>query len=268
MQKDAKGAPIDAAAAHLDPVGGAQAPRRKRDAAALWRAVAGMAIALALASLIVMLEFTGKANHRAARLRLHADAMLSRIARLESQAASARARVAAAHRELAAAQSLRELLRAPDAVRLDLSPPAAPSATAADKTAPPAARERPEATLALAQSERRAVLIVSRLKAPAAGAIFVLWWSAKHGAPAKAAEFTTAADGSAVLSAALPARFAVASAMITAEPAAKGGATGATPALGVPATSGGDGAKAAGGAAVAEHAAPSGPVLLRGTLAR
>jgi hypothetical protein len=153
-------------------------------------------------------------------------------------------------------------LRAPDAVMLQLSPPAAPAA-AADRMPPPAARERPQATLALAQSERHAVLMVSRLKAPAADATFVLWWSAKHGAPARAAEFTTAADGSAVLSAALPARFAVASAMITAEPAAKAGASGAPGAPGVP---GGGGAE--GAAAPTARMAPSGPVLLRGTLAR
>jgi len=265
MQKEAKGAPIDAAAAHLDPAGGAKAPRRKREAAALWRAVAGMAISLALACLIVMLKFTGEANHRAARIRRHADALLSRIARLESQVASERARIAAANRELAAAQSLRGLLRAPDAVMLQLSPPTVPAATAADKTPPPAERERAEATLALAPSERRAVLMVSRLKAPAADTIFVLWWGASRGAPVRAAaEFTTAADGSAVLSAALPARFAVASAMITAERAAKGGAPGA---LGAPAAADGDGAKAA-GVSEAEHTAPSGPVLLRGALAR
>ena len=260
MQKEGKGDPIDAAAANLDPAGGTEAPRRRREAAALWRAVAGMAIALALACLIVMLEFTSGANYRAARIHRHADALLSRIARLESQAASARARAAETHRELAAAQSLRELLQARDAVMLQLSPPPAPAATAADRTPPPAARERPQATLALAQSERRAVLMVSRLKAPTADTIFVLWWSAKHGAPARAAEFTTAADGGAVLSAALPTRFAVASAIITVEPAAKGGAPGAP---GVP-----DGGGAEGAAAPTARMAPSGPVLLRGTLAR
>jgi len=258
MQQEGKEAPIDAAAAHLDPAGGAEAPRRKRDAAALWRSVAGMAISLALAFLIVMLEFTAEANHRTARIRRHADALLSRIARLESEVASARARIAAANQELAAARALRGLLRAPDAVMLQLSPPAGPAATAANKMPPPAARERPEATLVLAPSERRAVLMVSRMKAPAADTVFVLWWSAIHRAPVRAAEFTTAADGSAVLSAALPWGFAVALAMITAERAAKGGA---------PGTPGGTGAEEA-GAHTPEHASPSGPVLLRGALAR
>ncbi|MGZ6243975.1 MAG: hypothetical protein ACXWN9_15505, partial [Candidatus Binataceae bacterium] len=107
MQQEDKGAPIDADATQLQHSGAAETPPRKRDAVALWRALAGMAISLALACLIVMLEFTGLAVHRADRMHRRSNAMLSRVARLENQMAAAHAQIAAAHRDLAAAESWR-----------------------------------------------------------------------------------------------------------------------------------------------------------------
>jgi hypothetical protein len=236
MQQEAKEAPIDAAAAAelKRPEGAAGAPPHMRDAAALWRAFAGMAISLALACFIVMLEFTGQAANRADRMHRHADALRSQVARLESEVEAERARIATAHGELAAAEELRAILRAPDAGLLAL----APSSGLGARGAPGAGALRlPQAALALAPREGRAVLIVAGLKSAANDTLFVLWWSASHRAPVRAAEFRTAADGSALVEAALPAGLEVTAAMVTAE---RGGQAGAAP----------------------------GPVLLRGMLAR
>jgi len=278
MQQQVKEAPIDADRAqieHPQPTGEAAPRRGRRDPAALWRALSGMAISLALACLIVMLEFTGQAAHRADRMHRHADALFSRVVRLEMEIAAERARISTAHRELAAAESLRALLRAPDAGMLLLSAPHAAHAVASD--------ERPEATLALAPAEHRAVLMVAGLKPAANETLFVLWWNAAQGAPVKAAEFRTAADGSALLTAALPPGFEVTAAMITVERAATAGASngsaatleaGAANSAGVANSAGsGKSAPASADASPAAHAAseqavPAGPVLLRGTLAR
>ncbi|MGB6565178.1 MAG: hypothetical protein WBE69_21440, partial [Candidatus Binataceae bacterium] len=118
MQQEVKEAPIDAAAAQLKRAGDAEGAPHRRDSAALWRALAGMAISLALACIIVMLELTGQVAHRADRMHRHAEALRSRVARLESEIAGERARIATAHRELAAAEELRAILRAPDAAML------------------------------------------------------------------------------------------------------------------------------------------------------
>ena len=278
IQEQVKEAPIDADRAqieHPQPTGEAAPRRGRRDPAALWRALAGMAISLALACLIVMLEFTGQAAHRAARMRRHADALFSRVVRLEMEIAAERARISTAHRELAAAESLRALLRAPDAGMLLLSAPRRAHAAASD--------ERPEATLALAPAEHRAVLMVAGLKSAANDMLFVLWWNAARGAPVKAAEFRTAADGSALLTAALPPGLAVTAAMITVERAATARASNgsvATPEVGAASSAGaansagsGNSTPAPADAAPAAHTAsvqavPAGPVLLRGALAR
>lgn len=267
MQQQVKEAPIDAEAGQLKRAEAGEIVPRRRDAAALWRAMAGMAISLALAFLIVMLELTGRAAYRADRSHRHAEALRSRISRLESEVADERARIATAHRELAAAEELRAILRAPDADMLPLAPPsvpratAGPGATAAPRSsrsavAPGAAdapgagvSRRPQATLALAPREHRAVLIVAGLKSGADDTLFVLWWSSARGAAVRAAEFRTAADGSALVTAALPAGLDVTAAIITAEHGAESGA-------------------AANAGAASAPAAAMGRILLRGTLAR
>jgi hypothetical protein len=170
-----------------------------------------------------------------------ADSLLSKVSRLDAEVVAERVRIAAARHELAATEALRVLLHARDVAMLLLSPPAAggPSAAAA---------QHPVAMLAIGPEEHRAVLMVTGLKPPAADTTFVLWWSASHGAPIRAAEFRTAADGSALVTAALPPIRGVAAAMVTAERAATADTT-----------------KAAGASA---QPGPSGPVQLRGALAR
>ena len=240
MQQQIKEAPIDAEAAHVQPAQAIDAAPRARAAAARWRALAGMAISLMLACLVITLEYTNQAIHRALRMSRHANALLSRVSRLESEIAGERAQIAAAHRELAATRTLRTLLRAPDADLLRLSPP------------PPvghriAAAHRAEAMLALSSRERSAVIMVVGLKPPADDTLFVLWWSIPHAAPIRAAEFRTPADGSALVMASMPPGIEVSAAMITAERAVKDSA-GNTNSRTAP-------------------TAPSGSVELRGTIA-
>jgi hypothetical protein len=236
-----KEATIEAEARQIQPSQTAQTASHKRDPAALWRAVAGMALSVALACLIVMLEFTGQAAQRAARMHRRADSLLSKVSRLDAEVVAERVRIAAARHELAATEALRVLLHARDVAMLLLSPPAAGGHSAA-------AAQHPVAMLAIGPEEHRAVLMVTGLKPPAADTTFVLWWSASHGAPIRAAEFRTAADGSALVTAALPPIPGVAAAMVTAERAATADTT-----------------KAAGASA---QPGPSGPVQLRGALAR
>ncbi len=124
MQQQIKEEPIDADAAQLQRAQAGEAAPHARDTAALWRAAAGMAISLALACAIVMLEFTGQAAHRADRVNRLAGGLLSKVSRLEVQD-SGRARADLPPRIANSPQheTLRALLRAPDAGMLRLLPP-------------------------------------------------------------------------------------------------------------------------------------------------
>jgi hypothetical protein len=95
---------------------------RPREAAALWRALAGMVLSLALACVIVAFEFSTQATHRANRLRTRLKALTLKVHKLEAQIGAQRARLAAARRELGAAETLRAVLLAPDATTIRLIP--------------------------------------------------------------------------------------------------------------------------------------------------
>jgi hypothetical protein len=110
------------------------------------------------------------------------------------------------------------------------------------------------------------VLIVAGLKSAANDTLFVLWWSAARGAAVRAAEFRTAADGSALVAAALPDGLEVTAAMVTAEHGAESVAAAAN--ASAAATGGAAAGADAAASAASAPAAPAGPVLLRGTLAR
>lgn len=196
-------------------------PQHGRDTAALWRAIAGMAVSVALACLIVMLEFAGESNRHADRIHRRVQALSARVSRLNGQIASARARAMAANRELQAGQALREILRAPDAVMLALGP-AQLQAGAASKagTSFAGAEKAAAGTLVLSAHEGRGVLIVSGLKPSAAGDNFALWCAGSHGTPIRAARFRAAPDGSALVTFALPAATGVSSAAVVAEESA------------------------------------------------
>lgn len=216
MQQQVEETPIDAAMAQTPSLRADASAPRKREPAALWRALAGMALSIALACVIVMLEFTSNAAHRADRLHRRAETLLGRVSRLQTEIAGERARIDTERRELAAVEALRALLRAPDAAMMELiSPPASPAAVGGHKLAP---ARRPEATLALAPKEHRAVLMVTGFTPTAADMLLVLWWRGAHGgSPIRAVGFRTAGDGSAIVMAAIPPGLEVTGATITLE---------------------------------------------------
>jgi hypothetical protein len=180
-------------------------PQHAGDTSARWRAIAGMAISVALACLIVMLEFTGESNRHASRIHRRVEALTARLSRLNGQIASERARVSAANREFQGEQALHAVLRAPDAAMLPLAPGRIRTGPAAKLgTAIAGVQGAPAATLVLSAQERRGVLIVTGLRSPAADRKFAIWCARPHEVPVRAAEFQPAPDGSALVAFTLP----------------------------------------------------------------
>ncbi len=201
-------------------------------AAALWRALAGMALSLALACVIVAIEFSTQATYRANRIQRRLGTLSLRVRRLKAEVVAGRARLAAARREVGASEALRTVLLAPDLRTIRLVPSrgaGAKQAAAALNTAPsraPADADGPGALLAFSPKQHRAVLQAAGIGASPHDRVFVLWWRAAHGTVLRAGEFRTAANGSALVALPLPDGFVPAAAMVTAESA---GADGSTP---------------------------------------
>jgi hypothetical protein len=199
----------------------AESGPRRRETVRLWRAVAGMALSIALACAIVVLESSGQAAHHVGRLQARIRVLLSRLYKTQAEVASERQRLAALQQELASSETLRTVLLAPDLAVMRLAALTAAARRSAGTV------KGPGALLAFSPKQHRAMLRVTGLPAPPKDKTFVLWWSAIHGEPAKAVEFvTTPPDGRALLLVALPPAFNPAAAMVTIENA---GAAGTAP---------------------------------------
>ena len=175
-------------AAPLSDGGSAPTPRMSR--AGLWRAVAGMAVALAIASAIVAFDLSRDLVSRSSNYRTRITSLNKRVKNLKAEAASSRERLASARKEIAARDRLNAILTAPDLKAVKLAPP-----TSADVAA---------GIVKLSPKAGGAVLTASGLPAPIGSQVYDAWWMFKQAPPAKAAEFRSAIDGTAMVYLDLP----------------------------------------------------------------
>src|SRR5690242_13629067 len=156
----------------------------------LWRAVAGMAAALALACAIVAFEISHELIHRTSTYRSRISTLNRRVKHLKEEAASSKERLATARKEIAARDRLNAILSAPDLRAIKLAP-----ATSADPAA---------GIVKLSLKAGGAVLTASGLPAPNGSEVYDAWWMVKGAPPAKAGEFRSSADGTAMVYLDLP----------------------------------------------------------------
>lgn len=172
----------------LSSAGGATTPRMSR--AGLWRAVAGMAVALALACGIVAFEISHELIYRTSTYRTRITSLNRRVKHLKQEAATSKERLATARREIAARDRLNVILSAPDLKAIKLAP-----ANSADIAA---------GIVKMSRKAGGAVLTASGLPAPIGSQVYDAWWMFKQAPPAKAAEFRSAIDGTAMVYLDLP----------------------------------------------------------------
>jgi hypothetical protein len=155
----------------------------------LWRAVAGMAVALALAASIVTVDLSHELAERIGHYR-------SRIASLNRSVDTLRREKSADEKRLAAARAEikeRELLESRDRIKaISLAPD-----RKSIKLVAPSAADGVSAMVTISAKMGGGVLNARGLAAPAEGQVYDAWWMLKDAPPAKAAEFRSAADGSA-----------------------------------------------------------------------
>lgn len=156
---------------------------------ALWRALAGMAIAVALACAMVALETSSELFHRNAYYHRRLLRLIGHIHEMRGQIDSADRELAGMRDEDAAHSRLPLILAASDVRLFRLSPPRNVDG---------------KGFVAISRKVASAVIEVSDLPPPAAGQNYTLWWTFDRHAPVKAVQFRTAADGRAAILAKLP----------------------------------------------------------------
>lgn len=155
-----------------------------RRRAALWRAVAGMAAALMLAGLIVAYDISHQIVQTSSYYRTRIVELRKKVRRLSDQAEESEMRLATARKELAARNRIQAILLAPDMVSIKLSPPGR--------------NDSGSGTVALSRKAGAGIFKGAGLTPPADGQVYDLWWIMKKSPPAKAGEFRSLPDGSAL----------------------------------------------------------------------
>jgi hypothetical protein len=143
-----------------------------------WGAMAGMAVALVIACIVVAAEMVGEFGQIASHFRRRADHLQARVSQMEARLNRADREVAEMRSQAASHAEFDRILAAPDAQLIRLEPPAP--------------RHGPGAALVVSQKLSAAALDVANLP-PVAGHDYQLWWIAKRGAPVAAIQFNPTA---------------------------------------------------------------------------
>ena len=173
--------------------------------AGFWRAVAGMALAIAVACIMVTLETSSELSYRSATYRRRVHQLSSSLERMRGEIATADQQLATMRGNVLVRDTLNRILAASDVRLIRLQPIDSGTKTGA--------------TIALSRKLSRAVLEVEGLPPAPPGQIYRLWWTLERGTMVAAAEFQTTIGRRAMVPAQLPpGGDAVAGAVVTAEP--------------------------------------------------
>ena len=172
-------------------VGSAALPEQTNETrrSGLWRAVAGMLAALALAAVIVAIEMSHELISRVTHYRTRIATLNRRVDTLKEKARADEQRLADAREEI----KERKLMASKDRIKAILIAPDRKTI----KLAPADANGLASATATISAKMGGAVLNARGLPSPPEGQVYDAWWMLRDGPPAKAAEFRSMIDGSA-----------------------------------------------------------------------
>ena len=151
----------------------------------LWRAIAGMAVALAIAAGIVAVDLSHELVSRISGYRSRIAKLNQSVDRLKHEAALDRQRLALARAEL----KERKLMQSKDRIKAILIAPD-------HRTFKLGAANADRGTLTYSGAMGGGVLSAKGLPPPPNGQVYDAWWMFTNAPPAKAAEFRSAPDGS------------------------------------------------------------------------
>jgi hypothetical protein len=161
---------------------------------ALWRAIAGMAVALALAAGIVVIDLSHELIERISHYRSRIASLNRSVNTLKREKDADEKRLADARNEI----KERELMAWRDRIRaIMLAPDRKTIKLVATTPQVPLSELLASGTVTISAKMGGGVLNARGLPAPPDGQVYDAWWMLKDAPPAKAAEFRSALDGSA-----------------------------------------------------------------------
>ena len=164
----------------------------------LWQAIAGMCIALAVASLIVTSELADALARRTNYVNRRVAALNAIVRSLRNQTASEQRKLGSERERATVGEVFEKILFAPDLRTIKL---AAPAGKEKEKNK---SADMPAGTLAMSEAADAAMLEASGLKPTGTFQVYRIWWMPRRGIPIWAADFLVSDDGLATVPVDLP----------------------------------------------------------------
>jgi hypothetical protein len=168
----------------------------------LWQAIAGMSVAIAIASMIVISELATSLARRTNYVNRRVAALNATVRNLRRQTAAEQRKLGSARERATVGEVFEKMLFAPDLRTIKLAPPA--DKNEKDKSLAQSGSSLPSGTLAMSESADAAVLEANGLKPTGTFQVYRIWWRPKRGAPVWAADFLVGDDGLAMVPVDLP----------------------------------------------------------------
>jgi hypothetical protein len=170
----------------------------------LWQAIAGMSVAFAIWSLIVMSELTGRLVRQTHYINRRAAALNATVRSLRSQTASEKRKLGSERERASVGEVFEKILFAPDLRTIKLTAPGEREKEREKSAAKSSEAEQPSGKLAMSESADAAMLEATGLKPTGAFQVYRIWWMPRHGVPIWAADFLVGDDGAAMVPVDLP----------------------------------------------------------------
>jgi len=170
----------------------------------LWQAIAGMSLAVAIWSLIVMSVLTGRLVRTSNFANRRVAALNATVRSLRHQTATERQRLGSERERASVGEVFEKILFAPDLRTIKLMAPAEKDRAKEKAVTQSGVSGLPLGILAMSESADAAMLEATGLKPTGTFQVYRIWWMPRHGAPIWAADFLVGDDGAATVPVDLP----------------------------------------------------------------
>jgi hypothetical protein len=170
----------------------------------LWQAIAGMSVAIAIASLIVMSELAGALARRTNYVNRRVAALNLTVRGLRHETAVEQRKLGSVREQASVGEVFEKILFATDLRTIKLASPIEKDRAREKSTVQPNGNDLPTGKLAMSESADSAILEVNGLKSTRTFEVYRIWWNPKRGVPIWAADFLVGDDGLAMVPVDLP----------------------------------------------------------------
>ncbi len=170
----------------------------------LWQAIAGMFVAIAIASFIVTLELAAALQRRTNYVNRRVAALNAIVRTLRHQKAAEQRKLGSVRERASVGEVFEKILFASDLRTIKLAAPIEKDRAREKSIVQSGGADLSSGKLAMSETADAAMLEASGLKPTGTFEVYRIWWNPKRGAPIWAADFLVGDDGLAMVPVDLP----------------------------------------------------------------